>query len=97
MKTTHSKTHGRVRTLSNNTYIVQTKMGDILVNSPPETLKYLLAEGLRVPKFVLIPPDVPVGQHLGSSGFVHLGINYASIEFLLYANYFFNGGHQTLK
>jgi CRP-like cAMP-binding protein/glyoxylase-like metal-dependent hydrolase (beta-lactamase superfamily II) len=95
MKTTHSKTHGRVRTLPNNTYIVQTKMGDILVNSPPETLKYLLAEGLRVPKFVLIPPDVPVGQHLGSSGFVHLGINYASIEFLLYANYFFNGGHQT--
>ena len=95
MKTTHSKTHGRVRTLPNNTYIVQTKMGDILVNSPPETLKYLLAEGLRVPKFVLLPPDVPVGQHLGSSGFVHLGINYASVEFLLYANYFFNGGHQT--
>ena len=37
-------------------------MGDILVNSPPETLKYLMAEGLRVPKFVLLPPDVPEGQ-----------------------------------
>ena len=95
MKISKQKTQGRVRVLPNNTYIVQTKMGDILVNSPPETLKYLLAEGLRVPKFVLLPPDVPVGQELGSSGFVHQGINYASIEFLLYANYFLNGGHQT--
>ena len=91
----HSKTQGRVRTLPNNTYIVRTRMGDILVNSPPETLKYLLAEGLSVPKFVLLPPDVQVGHYLGSSGFVHLGINYASVEFLLYANYFLNGGHQT--
>jgi CRP-like cAMP-binding protein/ribonuclease BN (tRNA processing enzyme) len=71
-------------------------MGEILVNSPPETLKYLLADGLRVPKFVLLPPDVPVGQHLGSSGFVHQGINYASVEFLLFANYYLNGGHQTV-
>ena len=70
-------------------------MGDILVNCPPETLKFLLAEGLDIPKIILVPPDVPVGQQLGSSGFVHLGVNYASIEFLLYANYFFNGGHQT--
>lgn len=95
MRNIPSKSQGCVRSLPNNTYIVQTKMGDILVNSPPETLKYLLAEGLRVPKFVLLPPDVPVGQQLGSSGFVHQGINYASVEFLLYANYFLNGGHQT--
>jgi len=90
-----SKVQGRVRALPNNTYIVQTTMGAILVNSPPETLKYLLAEGLSIPKFVLLPPDVQVGQYLGSSGFVHMGINYASVEFLLYANYFLNGGHQT--
>jgi CRP-like cAMP-binding protein/ribonuclease BN (tRNA processing enzyme) len=85
----------RVRKLQNSTYIVHTKMGDILVNCPPETLKFLLAEGLEIPKIILVPPDVPVGQQLGSSGFVHQGVNYASVEFLLYANYFFNGGHRT--
>ena len=90
-----SKNNKYVRTLSNNTYIVQTKAGDILVNSPPETLKYLVAAGLDIPKFVLLPPDVPVGRYLGSSGFVHMGTNYASVEFLLYANYFLNGGNQT--
>ncbi len=90
-----NKTQGSVRKLPNNTFIVQTKMGEILVNCPPETLKYLLSEGLQVPKFILLPPDVPVGQQLGSSGFVHQGVNYASIEFLLYANYFLNGGHRT--
>ncbi|HBX69219.1 MAG TPA: cyclic nucleotide-binding protein [Chloroflexi bacterium] len=85
----------RVLKLLNNTYVVQTKLGDILVNSPPETLKYLRSEGISIPKFVLLPPDIPVGQQLGSSGFVYLGINYASVEFLLYANYFFNGEDQT--
>ena len=95
MKTQRNKSQGLVRKLPNNTFIVQTKMGDILVNCPPETLKYLLAEGIQVPKIILLPPDVPVGQQLGSSGFVHQGVNYASIEFLLYANYFLNGGHRT--
>ncbi len=32
---------------------------------------------------------MPHGRELGSiSGFVHQGINYASVEFLLYANFF---------
>ncbi len=95
MITRNNKSQGNVRQLPNNTFIVQTKMGDILVNCPPETLKYLLAEGLEVPKIILLPPDVPVGKQLGSSGFVHQGVNYASIEFLLYANYFSNGEHRT--
>jgi len=96
MKQNYPKSTERVRKLPNSTYVVQTSKGDILVNSPPETLKFLLAEGLEVPKIILIPPDVPVGRQLGSSGFVHQGVNYASIEFLLYANYFLNGGHRTL-
>jgi len=95
MINTSSNTQGRIRKLPNNTYIVRTKMGDILVNCPPETLKFLLAEGLDIPKIILLPPDVPVGQKLGSSGFVHQGVNYASIEFLLYANYFLSGSHRT--
>ena len=95
MNTQSYQSQGRVRKLPNNTFIVGTSMGDILVNCPPETLKYLLAEGLEVPKIILLPPDVPVGQQLGSSGFVHQGVNYASIEFLLFANYFLNGGCRT--
>jgi len=96
MKQNYQKNTERVRKLPNSTYVVQSSKGDILVNSPPETLKFLLAEGLEVPKIILIPPDVPVGRQLGSSGFVHQGVNYASIEFLLYANYYLNGGHRTL-
>lgn len=96
MKKNSRKSKECVRKLPNSTYVVQTRSGDILVNSPPETLKFLLAERLEVPKIILIPPDVPVGRQLGSSGFVHQGVNYASIEFLLYANYYLNGGHRTL-
>ncbi|NTW97838.1 MAG: cyclic nucleotide-binding protein, partial [Oscillochloris sp.] len=68
--------------------MVETQAGEILVNSPPETLKYLLAAGLTPPAYVLLPPDVPAGQELGSSGFVRRGINYASVEFLIYSNFF---------
>ncbi|MGH2524721.1 MAG: cyclic nucleotide-binding domain-containing protein, partial [Anaerolineales bacterium] len=84
-----------VRTLANNTYLVETQAGAVLVNCPPETLKSLLAEGLAVPKIILLPPDVPAGQQLGSSGFVRQGINYASVEFLLYSNFFVGGGQRT--
>jgi CRP-like cAMP-binding protein/glyoxylase-like metal-dependent hydrolase (beta-lactamase superfamily II) len=82
--------------LPNSAYIVHTTLGDILVNCPPETLKYLLAKDLDVPEIILLPPDVPVGQQLGSSGFVHLGVNYASIEFLTYANFYLNGKQTNL-
>ncbi|NTV65447.1 MAG: cyclic nucleotide-binding protein, partial [Oscillochloris sp.] len=68
--------------------MVDTQAGEILVNSPPETLKYLLAAGLTPPEYILLPPDVPAGQELGSSGFVRRGINYASVEFLIYSNFF---------
>jgi len=85
----------RVLTLPNNTYVVNTKVGPILVNCPPETLKYLLAQGLKAPKIVLLPPDMPGGQQLGSSGFVRQGINYASVEFIMYANFFGAGGVRT--
>jgi CRP-like cAMP-binding protein/ribonuclease BN (tRNA processing enzyme) len=95
MKKNNRQKQGRVRKFPNNTFVVRTRMGDILVNCPPETLKFLLAEGIEIPKIILLPPDVPVGQQLGSSGFVHQGVNYASIEFLLYANYFLNGSHRT--
>jgi len=84
----------RVRVLPNDIYVVSTAAGDILVNSPPETLKYLLAAGLKPPKTVLLPPDIPAGQQLGSSGFVRHGINYASVEFLMYSN-FFGAGVRT--
>jgi CRP-like cAMP-binding protein/glyoxylase-like metal-dependent hydrolase (beta-lactamase superfamily II) len=96
IKVKRIKSMQKIRKLPNCASIVNTSMGQILVNCPPETLKYLLAEDLDVPKIILIPPDVPVGQELGSSGFIHFGINYASIEFLLYANYFINGGQKTL-
>jgi CRP-like cAMP-binding protein/ribonuclease BN (tRNA processing enzyme) len=94
MKNTSQPTQ-RVTQLQNNAVIVETALGNILVNSPPEILKFLLVNGLSLPKFILLPPDIPMGQHLGSSGFVHQGINYASVEFLLYANYFINGGQCT--
>jgi CRP-like cAMP-binding protein/ribonuclease BN (tRNA processing enzyme) len=85
----------RVRALPNTTAVVTTRAGDVLVNCPPETLKYLLAYEVRPPRVVLLPPDVPPGRELGSSGFVRQGINYASIEFLVYSN-FFVAGRQAL-
>lgn len=78
----------RVRALPNNIYLVESAAGDVLVNCPPETLKYLLAADLTPPAILLLPPDLPAGQELGSSGFVHRGINYASVEFLIYSNFF---------
>src|SRR3990172_11162333 len=78
----------RVRALANSIYVVETSAGSVLVNSPPECLKFLLAEGISIPKIVLLPPDVPPGKQMGSTGFVRVGINYASVEFLLYANFF---------
>jgi len=59
----------------NNAFLVETPLGPILVNSPPETLKHLFARGLPVPKIILLPPDIEVGQQVGSSGFVRQGIN----------------------
>jgi CRP-like cAMP-binding protein/ribonuclease BN (tRNA processing enzyme) len=84
-----------MQVLPNNMYVVHTREGDILVNSPPEALKYLLAHGLTPPGIVLLPPDVQPGQMLGSSGFVRRGINYASVEFLLYSTFFGKGGKKT--
>ncbi|MEI6779066.1 MAG: cyclic nucleotide-binding domain-containing protein [Chloroflexales bacterium] len=77
-----------VRALPNNIYLVEAHAGDVLVNCPPETLKYVLAAGLTPPATVLLPPDMRAGQELGSSGFVRRGINYASVEFIIYANFF---------
>lgn len=74
--------------LPNDITVVNTAAGAILVNSPPETLKYLIARGLTTPQIILLPPDLPTGRELGSSGFVRQGINYASVEFLLYSNFF---------
>jgi CRP-like cAMP-binding protein/ribonuclease BN (tRNA processing enzyme) len=82
---------GRTRELANNVAIVTTGAGDVLVNCPPETLKYLMAAGVAPPAIILLPPDVPAGRELGSSGFVRRGINYASVEFLIYSNYFAKG------
>jgi CRP-like cAMP-binding protein/ribonuclease BN (tRNA processing enzyme) len=81
----------RLHSLPNNIRIVRTVAGDVLVNSPPETLKYLLAHGLRVPRIVLLPPDMPPGRQLSSSGFIRNGINYASVEFLIYSTFFASG------
>jgi CRP-like cAMP-binding protein/ribonuclease BN (tRNA processing enzyme) len=81
----------RLHSLPNNIQIVRTVAGDVLVNSPPETLKYLLAHGLQVPQIVLLPPDIPPGRQLNSSGFVRNGINYASVEFLIYSTFFASG------
>jgi CRP-like cAMP-binding protein/ribonuclease BN (tRNA processing enzyme) len=93
--TTETTLGERVIHLPNDTYVVNTQAGAVLVNCPPETLKYLLAQGLKPPKIVLLPPDMPLGQQLGSSGFVRRGINYASIEFIMYANFFGAGGTRT--
>ncbi|MCS6880169.1 MAG: cyclic nucleotide-binding domain-containing protein [Oscillochloridaceae bacterium] len=81
----------RIRRLPNSITVVTTAAGDVLVNCPPETLKYLLANHISPPATILIPPDIPPGSELGSGGFVRRGINYASVEFLIYSNYFVNG------
>ncbi|MFV9503095.1 MAG: cyclic nucleotide-binding domain-containing protein [Oscillochloridaceae bacterium umkhey_bin13] len=86
-----TSTSVRIRVLPNTITVVSTVVGDVLVNSPPETLKYLLAAGLIPPAIILLPPDVPAGRELGSSGFVRRGINYASVEFLVYSNFFVSG------
>ncbi len=91
-----SSASSRVRTLPNSIHVVETPVGAVLVNSPPETLKYLLAEGIAVPKIILLLPDVPAGHQLGSSGFVRQGISSASVEFLLYSNFFVGGQHTRL-
>ncbi len=85
----------RVRALPNSIYVVETAAGNLLVNSPPESLKILLAEGVTIPKTILLPPDPPARHQLGSSGFVRQGISYASVEFLLYYNFFVGGRHRT--
>jgi len=95
MTDVQSDTPERVYSLPNSTYVVETQAGAILVNCPPETLKYLLAHGLKPPRIILIAPDMPAGKQLGSSGFVRQGINYASVEFLLYSNFFGSGGLRT--
>lgn len=77
-----------IHTLPNSAYVVQLPAGSLLVHSPPETLKGLLARGISVPEAILLPQDIPPGQQMGSSGFVRQGVNYASVEFLLYANFF---------
>jgi CRP-like cAMP-binding protein/ribonuclease BN (tRNA processing enzyme) len=87
---TANNTEG-VHVLPNNTFLVATPAGDVLVNCPPETLKSLLALGFQPPTIILLPPDVPSGHQVGSSGFVRQGINYASVEFLLYTNFFARG------
>ncbi len=95
METQWTTPTSRVIKLQNNAFVVNTKAGSVLVNSPPETLKILLARDLPIPKVILLPPDIPVGTKVGSSGFVRFGINYASVEFLLYANYFLDGKQKT--
>ncbi len=77
-----------VTRLPNNVSLVTTSMGQILVHSPPETLKSILSEGHEIPRVFLLPLDIAAGSELGSTGFIRSGINYASIEFLLYAQYF---------
>ena len=89
--TAQSSPSERIRVLPNAVTVVATEAGDVLVHCPPETLKYLLAHGMPTPAIILLPPDLPAGQELGSSGFVRHGINYASVEFLLYANFFVQG------
>jgi CRP-like cAMP-binding protein/ribonuclease BN (tRNA processing enzyme) len=91
----HSGSTDRVRALPNNIYVVSTAAGDVLVNCPPETLKYLLFEGLKPPTIVLLPPDITPGEQLGSSGFVRQGINYASVEFMIYSGFFGQGGRKA--
>lgn len=85
----------RVHALPNSIHVVETPAGLIQVNSPPEALKFLVAGGLAAPDVILLPPDMPPGKELGSLGFVRQGINYASVEFLLYANFFGQKGKRT--
>jgi len=85
-------TTSRLSKLQNNAYVVATHAGDVLVNSPPEILNFLLVNGFSIPKTILPSPDVPIGKHVGSSGVVKQEINHASVEFILNMNYFFNGG-----
>lgn len=77
--------------LPNNVSLVSTATGSVLVHSPPETLKLILSYGHEIPEIILIPEDVSAGTELGSTGFVRSGINYASVEFLLYAQFFGKG------
>ncbi|PDV97977.1 cyclic nucleotide-binding domain-containing protein [Candidatus Chloroploca asiatica] len=77
-----------IRHLPNSVAVVATSGGDVLVHCPPETLKYLLHDGLIPPSIIVLPVDLTAGQELGSSGFVRRGINYASVEFLIYSNFF---------
>lgn len=80
-----------VTALPNNVSLVSTLAGSVLVHSPPETLKLILSHGYEIPEIILIPEDVSAGKELGSTGFVRSGINYASVEFLLYAQFFGKG------
>src|SRR5438045_2188054 len=85
----------RVVALPNNIRLVHTDAGPILVNCPPETIKLLLSRSLPVPSIVLLPPDMHPGVEVGSSGFVRRGVNYVSVEFVLFHNYFKRGGQRT--
>ncbi|MDN5273516.1 MBL fold metallo-hydrolase [Chloroflexus sp. MS-CIW-1] len=78
----------RVHCLPNDIYVVTTAAGDVMVNSPPESLKFLLAHGVNPPRYVILPLDALPGSEPSSRGFVYRGINYASVEFLIYANFF---------
>ncbi len=82
------KDQENVISLPNNVSIVSTSMGGILTHSPPEVLKSILSEGLEIPRVILLPQDMAAGEELASTGFVRSGVNYASIEFVLYAQYF---------
>ncbi len=86
----------RVNRLPNDIYVVTTAAGSVLVNSPPETLKYVLSHRVALPAYVVIPPDAPAGSEPGSRGFVRRGVNYASVEFLIYANFFAQRRRMTL-
>ncbi len=82
------KDQANVIALPNNVSLVSTSMGDILTHSPPEVLKSILSEELEIPRIILLPQDMAAGEELASTGFVRSGVNYASIEFVLYAQYF---------
>lgn len=80
-----------LKALPNSAFLVRSEEHAILVHSPPETLKALLLAGEPLPDIILLPVDIPPGKEKGSYGFVHHGINFASVEFLLYANFFGKG------
>ena len=92
---TNTNNGNGIHQLINNSTLVETPAGGVLVNCPPETLKAVLAAALKPPKHILLPPDIPPGEILGSSGFVRHGVNFASVEFLIYANYFAGGEEKT--